>query len=546
MKKHSNPSARDNITSDDGTARQLDLAKTNNTTRARGAPELKLLDLPEEVFESIFLRAVDARNGEVPFTQWYLGGVCRRFQRVLYNYVQKVSLANVFEHDKLLSIGGEKFVRAPANVLAGPLLRCANLAHLDITSCDNLIDAQLIRFLRGIRTPLRSFTAVICMRQTDACVQALAHTCSNSLEEINLSGCDRYRHTANQRRPRPRPHYRPCRALSDASLYNLVSQCTTTLKKISLSSAAGITDSGLAELANLPNLNVVLLRRLTEITDHGITALANGKGKIHTFHLLSVGAVTDAGFISIAYGKATKATLKSIAISFNYNITDRSVGALLENAPLETLKCDHCALLSESWTTELQRRSYDTLHTVSLRGVSLDISSRGIRNLASVTRLREINLGFVASITASVLNQLKRSAPYLETLVLEACSKVDNVAAQTLSDFPSVVSLDVSWCSKLSESGLLSIVRGTTGKRLEYFCLGPVNGGCTRRRRALLYELGATCSNLRTLVLCGEVDDESLEWLRSNSPAEVEYADVVFRSSKRRTSTASNSSGMSE
>lgn len=302
------------------------------------------------------------------------------------------------------------------------------------------------------------------------------------------------------------------------------------LRTIYLSKALSITDLGLRSLGLLARLENILLRRLTGITNEGISYLADGKGKLKSFQLLSCGSISDAGLMAVAHGRATR-QLQLVAVSFNPFVTDNGVRALARNLLLlQELQCDHCASLKESWC----RKMFDQvgpLRRLSFRGVSLQITRRGIMDLTRIARLESLNLAYVGTINAELLTLLKDMAPMLRTLILEACSKVDDEAAAVLGEFTSLRALDVSWCSSLTSCGVHTIAVGPLGRGVQRLCLGPVNGP---ERGSVLYVVGRECVKLEQLELCGEVDENAIEWLKQNTSAVIEYAEVVLKRSKRR------------
>lgn len=492
------------------------------------SPSPALLDLPQEVFELILRHATASSEGEVSFSYWPLTSVCTRFRDTIYSLIRRVSLITVDDY-RLSSASTKSFLDIASAVMSGPLQRCRNLQHLSLDGCDALTDKQVGRFLRTC-PPLRSFEAVICMHQTDVIIDDLSRRAAKHLRVLNLIGCDRMRHGSLFPCNFEAQPFHPCSALSDLSLIHVGERCSQ-LRSITLSKALSITDLGLRALGTLPRLEEVKLRRLTGITNEGISYLADGNGNIKRFSLLSCGTISDAGLIAVAHGRATR-HLELVAVSFNHGLTDVGVRALATNLPfLEELECDHCASLKETWCADL----YDNvspLRRLSFRGVNLEITSRGISNLTRIANLESLNLTYVGTIDAELLLLLRESAPKLQTLILEACSKVDDDAAQVLADFTSLRALDVSWCSSLTSAGVHTIATGPLGKSIRKLCIGPVNGP---RKEEVLYTVGKECENLETLVLNGDVDENFIDWLRMNTGVKIEYAEAILRPSKRRT-----------
>lgn len=475
-----------------------------------------LLNLPSEVFELIVQHATQASQGCVPFENWHLTQVCTKFQITIRSLISNVDLVTAYDQPKNVDL---------ALILQGPLPKCRRLKHLNIAGCDSLTDNQVGKFLR-ICPPLKSFTAVICMHQTDVIVDDLSMRAAGVLERLHLAGCDRFRHGAlfpRHRQTEAIP-FHPCEALSDVSLLHVAERCNN-LRCITLSKALSITDHGLRALGTLPRLEEVVLRRLTGITNEGISYLADGNGDIKSFQLLSCGTISDSGLMAMAHGRATR-HLEMVAVSFNHGVTERGVRELATNLPmLRDLQCDHCASLKETWCKNVYE-NVSPLKRLSFRGVDLQITKQGIQDLTRIAQLEALNLAYVGTVNAEILQLLKLRAPKLTTLVLEACSKVDDQAADVLATFSTLTTLDISWCSSLTSSGIRAIATGRLGRTVQRLSLGPVNGN---EREGVLFTVGSKCVRLQQLVLCGEVDYDVFEWLKTHCKAEIECAQVAKR-----------------
>lgn len=484
---------------------------------------MKIEDLPQDLFELILRYAANESDGIVPFSYWHFMTVSRRFRRAILSLITNVELVRCYDVPNVNTIPQNR----PATILQGPLLHCHRLQHLDISGCDNLTDDDVGSFLRHTHA-LRSFTAVICHRQTDMILQDLANRSGCTLRELDLTGCDRFRHDALFPRNREVFNFQPCDALTNSSLEQISTLCTE-LRSIVLSKALEITDQGLKSLSKLPHLEKVLLRRLTGISDEGISYLADGHGRLRSIMLMSCGMITDAGLESLAFGHATK-RLEYVSVSFNHRVTGRGIRTLVRYLPfLAELNLDNCQEIKDGWCNNVNDH-VSSLKRFMFRGVSLEITEQGITDMARIVQFESLDLSYVGTIDANILELLQTLAPRIQTLILEACNKVDDDAARVIAQFSTIRELNISWCS-VSSTGLREMVSGPIGKELRMLRVGPLNGN---ERDTVLCDVGRECTNLEKLILHGEVNEDTIDWLKENTRVVLECNDVVLRRSQRR------------
>lgn len=491
---------------------------------------LHLFDLPRDVFELILRYACEAQNGEVPFENWYLQSVNKRFQKTIISLVQHVDLSTCYQlsrREKRLE-GEIDYLQDPAAlILSGPLLKCHNLQSLDISRCHNLSDLQIGSFLRRA-VPLKRFIGIICRNQTSALVEDLSRKAGTHLVELDLTGCDRSRHGSglpHEREPTP---FHPCSVFNDDSLMHIGNNCEK-LRKLTLSKALSITNIGLRHLSRLMYLQDITLKRLTGITDEGISYLSDGNGIIKYLSLLSCGTITDEGLGSIARGRATR-KLESISVSFNHQVSNDGLKILGRSLlALEEFKFDHCASITEEWCENING-SISPLKKISLRGINLEFSPTGMKSLTSMFNLVELNLSYVGTINAEVLHVIGAGAPFLRALILEACSKVDDHSAIILSQFEHLEKLDISWCNSITEVGLKEIAFGKLRKSLTRLRIGPLR---VDYQTEVLKVITNNCKNLLEIKLDGKIEEQCLNWLRQTTIHSIIYAEVIYNGTRR-------------
>jgi hypothetical protein len=446
-----------------------------------------ILSLPLPVLERILTIAADGRRGRLPFAAWpVLTSVHPAFRAAFYAGVTRVALSDAYA-----APGGYEslpaYAAAAARLLAGPLLSCRRLRSLDLNGCDALRDDDVALFASRC-PPLASLALTVCREQTDASVVALARV-SPRLRRVDIGGCDRHRHSMallaatgegeedlREARWASTRRHRPCAALTNSSLVALSTFCRT-LRSVCLSNAPHLTDTALLAVASLPELAAVVLRRLPSITDAGVRALVSGPARITSLSLFSITSLGDQSLEAVAAGRATRDSLEFFGMTFSYNVTDAGFAKLVSVVPtLDELQVDHCARVSDTWTAKVGAGG--GLSRVSLRNVGIVVTARGLHDLASsdagVTSLMALNLGFVSSVDAELLRALRKAAPLLEVLVLDACGSIDSDGAGVIGEFENLRVLDVSWCSKLDPTGISAICNGVAGPRLTRLSIGPI------------------------------------------------------------------------
>lgn len=454
-------------------------------------PPPGILTLPQHLLERILLLAAGGRRGAAPFAAWTtLPAVHRDFRCAFYAAVTRVALRDAYAAPAARYTSLLAYAAAPARLLAGPVAACRRLRALDLHGCDSLEDTDIAAFAARCSI-LRELALTVCRGQTDAAVLALSRA-SPELRRVDVAGCDRHRHSAavlasgeggeeatREARLASTQRHEPCKALTNLSVVALTMFCYK-LRSVTLSNAPHITDAALLSISGLPELTVVVLRRLLAITDAGVRALVSGPARITSLSLFSNSTLGDDALRAITHGRATASSLAFFGISFSFNVSDAGLCALVAGVPtLDELQVDHCGQVTDSWMRSAERGG--GLTRVSLRNVGLMLTSRGVCDLAragacaaETCRLVAINLGFVSTVNTELLRQLRAAAPQLEVLVLDACGSVDDDSARVIAGFECLRVLDLSWCSKLSSDGIAALCNGVVGARLERLSIGPI------------------------------------------------------------------------
>lgn len=464
------------------------LAHTRPRRQMSPAAAPSILSLPPPLLERIVALAAGSRRGKLPFGAWtVLPAVHPAFRAAFHASVTRVALCEAYGAPGGRYESLPAYASAAARLLAGPVLRCARLRALDLNGCDALTDDDVADF--AARCPgLVALALTVCRGQTDASVVALARA-SPRLRRVDVGGCDRHRHSAallasggedpdalREARWAATQRHEPCVSLTNSSMIALATFCPG-LRSICLSNAPHVTDTALLAISALPELAVVVLRRLLSITDAGVRALVSGPGSFTSLSLFSNTSLGDEALRAVACGRATSESLAFFGMTFSYNVSDAGLAALVSSVPtLEELQVDHCGQVTDAWTASVLKGG--GLTRVSLRNVGIMLTARGLCDLAesgtSAVRLMALNLGFVSTVDAEILRSLRKAAPLIKVLVLDACGGIDDEGAGVVGEFENLRILDVSWCSKITCVGISAICDGAAGPRLERLSIGPI------------------------------------------------------------------------
>lgn len=486
-----------------------------------GLSELTLSSLPDELFELVIKHAVEYHDGHVPFSAWYLTAVNRRFRQCMFRLITKVTLSTT------TPLWGNT---AAAHILSASLLKCRHLRSLNIRECDALTDTTVGRFLRsGPR--LQSFCAAICLNQTVGLLDDLSARAAGTLRSIELWGCDRARHLANApsaASANPNRAFHPCTKLGDNGIQRLTRQCRD-LRAITLCKALSLTDASLRAIASLTKLSSLTLRRLTGITDNGMTYLAHGSARLRVLNLQSCATLTDASLHTLAHGRATRA-LDTLLLSHNPRFTTAGVhGLILSLRRLLDVRCDQCGDVTGGWGVPL--RDSRRVQHITFRGPSISLTPSEASDLVSLgaTRLSVLDLSLSPTVDAAVLRAIRDVAPCVESLFLRSCPKLDDDAIIEVSKFKALRCLDVSKCAALSWRGTEALVKSDLGQQLNDILIGPIVHNGRSNSRHVLHVILNHCRAVKRLSICGEIDEMTILWLRQNCTAYIEMAHLVVR-----------------
>lgn len=308
----------------------------------------------------------------------------KKHSSLVFNSLEKRGIKRV----QILSLS---IRRSLADVFRG----IKNLQSLNLSGCYNMTDSGLNIALGKPVPTLTELNLSLCKNITDASLNRIACTLKN-LEVLHLGGCGNISNGGLQLlawglKKLKRLDLRSCWHISDQGLSYLAGQnqevggnlalehlglqdcqrvsdeglrfismgLANVLKSINLSFCVQITDSGMKHVAKISSLRELDLRSCDNISEMGISYLAEGGSRISSldvsfcdkigdqalehisqglFNLktLSMSAcpISDEGISKIA---KTQQELETLHIGQCSRLTDKSVSTIVENMPL--LKC---------------------------------------------------------------------------------------------------------------------------------------------------------------------------------------------------------------
>lgn len=218
------------------------------------------------------------------------------------------------------------------------------------------------------------------------------------------------------------------------------------LKSLDLSSSPGISDPGLAHLAelfalrelelsgeNIAGTGFTHLRALTHLTtlslshaeslsDDGMRALGTLKA-LQTLQLLWSGSLTDAQLESLI----ALPTLRELSLWGSKRITDRSLAILSAIKPLESLTISHSTAIGSTGIEALA--NLPNLEELTIGHTTLD--EPAIRSIAAVSSLEYVSLIGVPLTTSGLRSLL--TLPKLKCLSTRECSGLDSADLEKLA-----------------------------------------------------------------------------------------------------------------
>ena len=339
------------------------------------------------------------------------------------------------------------------------------LEKLNLSQCFNLTDAGIMGFLNKTGETQK----ILNLNYSEISFSNIGSLTSSFpvLEELNLSECSN---------------------LTDAGIMGFLNKTGETLKILNLSGTS-VSFSNVGSLTcSFPMLEKLKLLRCENLTDAGIIGFLNKTGEtlkildlsitsvsfsnvgsltsrfplLEELFLSSCSNLTDAGII--VFINKTGETLKILDLS---NTTDSfsHVGSLTRSFPvLEELNLYKCDNMTEAGIMGFLNKTGETLKIIDLRWTAVSFSNVGSL-ICSFPVLKELNLSWCSNLTdTGIMGFLNKTGETLKILDLRGTSvsfsSFSNVGSLT-SSFPLLEELYLEGCSNLTEAGTMGFLNKT-------------------------------------------------------------------------------------
>ncbi|KAJ8983232.1 hypothetical protein NQ317_005321 [Molorchus minor] len=269
-----------------------------------------------------------------------------------------------------------------------------NLESLNLSGCYNVADVGISHAFVAEAPSLTQLNLSLCKQVTDTSLSRIAQYLKN-LEILELGGCCNVTNTGlvliawglkKIKKTEPEVLLAYCQRLSDEALKHATG--LTSLKSINLSFCISITDSGLKHLAKMTNLRELNLRSCDNISDIGMAYLAEGGSRISSLDVSFCDKIGDQALVHISQGLFN---LKSLSLSA-CQISDEGLSKIANTLhDLETLNIGQCSRVTDKGLTTLAE-ALTRLKCIDLYGCTR-ITTVGLEKIMKLPQLSVLNLG---------------------------------------------------------------------------------------------------------------------------------------------------------
>jgi len=244
----------------------------------------------------------------------------------------------------------------------------------------------------------------------------------------------------------------------------------SAIKQLDLSQCCYLTDDGIMAILNKIGKTLKILNlSYTGVSFSSVDSLANTLPVLEELYLQDCDCLTDAGLM--AFLNKSWESLKILDLS-GTKVSFSSVDSLANTLPvLEELDLQHCSLLNDDGLITFLNRSGESLKILKLRWTKVSFSS--VESLASnLPVLKELCLQDCDCLTnAGLMAFLNKTGESLKILNLSRTRLSFSSVESMTSCLPVLEKLDLSYCSNITEAGLVTFLGKTSGHvelRLQY------------------------------------------------------------------------------
>ncbi|XP_053742793.1 dynein regulatory complex subunit 6 [Synchiropus splendidus] len=252
------------------------------------------------------------------------------------------------------------------------------------------------------------------------------------------------------------------------------------LAAISLLGSSHLSDDGVIAVANASKLKRFTIQGNYQISDVGWKTLCVASPELCRLHAAECPRMTDASLKSVAALK----NLQYLDVSYCHNLSDQGISHLADGSSaskLKELNVSHCGVITDEGVRRIAQRlvelrrlnlSYcDRLSDAALAGLSgsslhsLDVSGCNIHDqgLAALEKIpiKTLILADCINITDDGIEVLCQHVRHLEHVDVSHCTSLSDTSVRALSFYcPGLVALRVSGCLKLTDMAVQYLTSG--------------------------------------------------------------------------------------
>ena len=294
------------------------------------------------------------------------------------------------------------------------------------------------------------------------------------------------------------------------------------MRDIDISYQRDITDEGITALANgLPQLQSLDISNCDKITDDGITALANGCPQLQSLNIIECRNITDEGITALARGLPQ---LQSLNICCCDKITDEGIRTLASGLlpRLQSLNIGRCNTTDEGLI--VLARGLPQLQSLNIGG-SYNITDEGIRALASelLPQLQSLDISDCGNITDEGIRALASGCPQLQSVNIGCCRDITDEGVTALAKgLHQLQSLDIGGCRDITDEVIGALA-------IELPQLQSLNISSCEITDEGARALASGCHQLLSLDIngCRNITDEGITALASGLP-QLQFLDIGY------------------
>lgn len=274
-----------------------------------------------------------------------------------------------------------------------------------------------------------------------------------------------------------------------------VFKCMPNLESLNLSGCYNVTDYGMKNALSelFPSVTKLNLSLCKQVTDTSVNRISKFLRNLEHLELGGCGNITNSGLLIIARDLKK---LKTLDLRSCWNISDQGIAYLTHlYMPLEHLGLQDCQKLSDEALRYVRNGLGKTLKSINLSFSC--ITDSGLKHLAKMTELQELDLRSCDNISEIGMAYLAEGGSRISSLDVSFCEKIGDQALVHISQgLFNLKSLSLSAC-QVSDEGICKIAKSLLD--LETLNIGQ----CSKLTDKGLHTIADSMKHLKCIDLYG-------------------------------------------